>query len=170
MIWRDRKGATVALPPLRYEALREDQRLVVEKEQEKQDKADRQSHEAQKTEKATPDNDRERFQPQARDQVAWENALKFERQQVDYARRQREETAQKDREARSSEYMKEHHPAIYARNEQDKARRQESIDRSWPGRESNEQKYPLSDRAKALMQKTLDRDAAEREDYDRSER
>jgi len=176
----------VALPPLKYEALRDDQRLVVEKEQEKQekqDRADRQSQEARKTEKAAPDIDREALQREARVQVAREQAVKFERQKVDYAARQREETARKDRDARRSEYMKKHNPLEYAREEKDKARRQEWIDRSRgvaektrdkadsaETREPNKSKYPLSERAQALLQKTRERDAAEREDHDRSER
>ena len=183
MIPPEGTGAAMALNPLRYEAVRDAQSLAVEKEQEREDKADRQSREAERAEKAAAEIAREKIRARARDQVALEQAVKFERQKVAYDQRQGAETIKKEREAGRSEYMKTHDPLEYARDEKDKARRQEWFDRNpaapenareksdaVQAREPSKWENAMSDRARALVQRALDRDALEREDRDRSER
>jgi hypothetical protein len=175
----------VALNPLRYEALRDAQRLADEKERERQDSAEHRSRDAAKSEKPSPELDRETIQKQARSQVDLENAVRFERQKDAYDQRQREEAAKNEREARRSEYMKTHDPVEYAREQKDNARRQEwGRDRNQVASEQEREKSDgaqarepgkwangQSERARALVEETRERDAREREDdRDRSER
>jgi hypothetical protein len=120
------------MSPLKYEPLRDAQRVAAE-EQQRHDDAERSREAAQ-----------EKIQAQAREQVELEKAKRFEWQKSEYAQRQRDEAAKQERDARSNAYLKEHDPSEYARQERDKqirADRQEQdtmIRRQWAERGQNE--------------------------------
>jgi hypothetical protein len=174
------------MSPLKYESLRDAQRVAAE-EQQRHDDAERSREAAQ-----------EKIQAQAREQVELEKAKRFEWQKSEYAQRQREEATNQERSEKRDAYLKEHDPVEYARQERDKQLRADRQDqdpmvkRQWAERgqgelsareqpdrtlekgdaaqqrEANKWQREMSDDARAAVERSQ-RDDQERE-RDRSDR
>jgi hypothetical protein len=156
------------MDPRKYEALRDARRLADEQEQQRRDKA-QQAREDHQPEKAIPELDRDKIQLQARNEVALEQAKRFEWQKVAYEQRQREEADKRERAAKHSEHLKVNNPREYAIEEKykqlrtDAAERDQVTKREWaaraegarqgqgerPGREQSDKTRERGDAAQA---------------------
>jgi fused signal recognition particle receptor len=154
--------------PRKYEALRDARRLADEQEQQRRDKA-QQTREDHQPEKAIPEIDRDKIQLQARNEVALEQAKRYETQKLAYEQRQREEADKRERDAKRSEHMKANNPREYAIEEKykqlrtDAAERDQATKREWaargegarqgqderPGREQSDKTREKGDAAQA---------------------
>jgi hypothetical protein len=110
--------------PLKYEALRDAQRLAAE-QQERRGDAERPARAAPQPERAAPEIDRDKIQAQARYEVALERAKRHQWQTIAFKQRQKEAADKRDLEERSEQYMKANDPKEYARLQRDKRVRAE---------------------------------------------
>ena len=182
----------MAINPLKYEPLRDAQRLAADQEKERRDNAQRE-HVERSPGREGQDPDREKINQQARYEVELDKAKRYEWQKVTYEQQQREEARQKDLSERSLAYMKENDPKEYARQEKEnglraeRAEQEKQIKQAWrekqgeqsdksrekgdsaQERDGNKWRSEMSDAARAKAQESQQRDAQERE-RDRSGR